>query len=158
MKVYIIYDRYEGNEFFQIYNICKSINEVKQVYKQSLIDFCECSPDDCHSFQCQEVKVTDKELKILEDYMKNGKSPEGYKLMEKIYEDCVWCYSPDSNCLFCTDGCTDNTDVFVDYMSEQHPDVDEDSDEWYDMQDEFYSDDDLYKSELNKYIDRNYQI
>ena len=158
MKVYIIYDRYEGNEWFSIYNICKSVDEVRQVYKQSLINFITYGPDDCHSFQCQEVEVTDDQLKILEDYMKGDESDEGYALMEKIYDDCRWCARPDSNCLFCTDGCTDNYEVFTEYMIEQHPDVEAESDDWYDLQTEFYNDDNLYEAELEKYIDRNYQI
>ena len=152
MKVYIIYDRYEDNEFFQIYNICKSIDEVRQVYKQSLIDFLMDSPDDCHSFQCQEISVTDKDLKVLEDYMNGKESSRGYKLLEKIFED------SDFNCLFQTDGCTDNEEVFNEYMEKLYPDIDRDSDKWYDMQDEFYSDEDLYETKLDRYLDKHYQI
>ena len=158
MKVYIIYDRYEHDEWFQIYNICKSIEEVKKVYKEILIDFLEYGPDDCHSFQCQEVEVTDDQLKILEDYMNGDESDEGYDLMVQIYDDCRWCQYPDTNCLFCTDGCSDNVEVFEEYMSEQYPDIEEESDEWFELQEEFYNDEDLYKTELEKYIDRNYQL
>ena len=158
MKVYIIYDRYEQDEWFQIYNICKSVDEVKKVYKKSLIDFCEYGPDDCHSFQCQEVEVNEDQLKILEDYMNGDESEEGYELMVQIYDECRWCQYPDTNCLFCTDGCSDNVEVFEEYMSEQHPDIEEESDEWYELQEEFYDDEDLYETELTKYIDRNYQL
>ena len=158
MKVYIIYDRYGRDEFFQIYNICKSIDEVRQVYKQSLVDFCKAGPDDCHSFQCQEVEITNKEFEILVGYMRGNESDEGYNLMVKIHEDCLWCQYPDSNCLFCTDGYSEVEEVFSKYMEDQYPDIDEDSDEWYDIQDEFYSNDDLYETELMKHIDKYFQF
>jgi hypothetical protein len=151
MKVYIIYDRYENDEWFSIYNICKSIDEVRQVYKQSLLDFLGYGPDDCHSFQCQEVEVSNKVFKILKDYMDTGESDYGYKIMKSIFHS-------GSECLFWTDGCSDNIDVFGEYLDEYYPNVEAGTDEWYDLQAEFYSDPNLLETELKKYIDNHYNI
>ena len=155
MKVYIIYDRYEHNEFITIYNISKSMKEFKKDYKDEIRSFLEMGPDDCHTFVGQIVNVNDDQLEVLEDYW-NSEDPDdshpGFNLMEEI-----WSKNSSKNCLFMIDS-YDNTKVFEEYMSEQHPDIEEETDEWYELEEEFYDNDTLYETELTKYIDRNYQL
>ena len=51
MKVYICYDRYEHDEWFNVFyvdtNRDESIRHCKEI---DLPDFLSCGPDDCHSF------------------------------------------------------------------------------------------------------------
>jgi hypothetical protein len=48
------------------------------------------------------------------------------------------------------------SEMFENYMNEEHPDVDEDSPEWFEFQSDFFDDEKLFKSELVKYIDNTY--
>ena len=174
MKVYLIYDCYHYGESFQVYQVCKTKSEVEKVYKKELFDFVNYGPDDLHSFQCQLVEVTDEEYGLLMRALNNelecfahaSWDPDEedekklYELMARIFDECIPYDSGNkkANCLFATDGYSDAEEVFNAYMEESHPDVEEDSDEWYDLQEEFYGDDDLFNKELLKYIDSNYQI
>ena len=169
MKAYLIYDCYNDGESFSIDKICRNRSEVKQVYKQELFKFINYGPDDLHSYQCQLVNITDEEYRLLMKAVNNElecysageweseEEEQLYKLMSRIFDECVP-YGDNSNCLFATDGYSDMTEVFVEYMKREHPDVEEESDEWYDIQEEFYGNDELYNSELLKFIDNNYKI
>ena len=152
MKVYIIYDRYECNEFFSIYSICKTFKQFKEVYKGDIQSFLEMGPDDCHTFIGQEINITKEQLQILENYMEDEDNDDGtgFSLMEELYEQ-----SNDDNCLFVIDNSV-NYDVFDHYMLMEHPEVDEDTEEWDEYQEEFYDDNNLYETELEKYINDNF--
>lgn len=59
MEVYITYDRYEHDEWYDISWI--GINKeqaIKQFKEQELPSFLEYGPDDCHSFQLVEVVMS----------------------------------------------------------------------------------------------------
>ena len=152
MKVYIIYDRDECNEFFSIYSICKTFKQFKEVYKGDIKSFLEMGPDDCHTFIGQEINITKEQLQTLENYMEDEDNDDGtgFSLMEEIYEQ-----SNNTNCLFSLDNYV-NYEVFDHYMLMEHPDIDEDTEEWDEYQEQFYDDDNLYETELEKYIDDNF--
>ena len=159
MKVYLIYDRYEGDEWFDVYHVCKTKKEFDGLYRQDLVKFIEGGPDDCHSFQGQVVNVTEEEYDLLKK-VENGELTDGSEELEEVNDllsqflDDLDVDSP--KCLFQTDGCTDVSEMFENYMNEEHPDVDEDSPEWFEFQSDFFDDEKLFKSELVKYIDNNY--
>ena len=159
MKIYLIYDRYEHDEWFSVYHVCKTKSEVKKVYKQDLIDFISYGPDDCHSFQCMIVEDISKEEYELLKKSENGNLTDSEEdqfneLMVRINDNCIWCQYPDTNCLFCTDGCSDNVDL-VDYWIEYKGLDENDRDQ---IEEDIYNDENLYHKVLKKYINHTFQF
>ena len=151
MKVYITYDMYEHAEWFDIYQVTTKMSEVKKDYKKNLFEFLSYGPDDCHSYQIQIVDLTEEEYKLLSSQVGkviNSTNKEVvYELMERISDDCLWCQYDDTNCLLCTDGSTD-IDNLGDSLRTQGLDDDE--------IEQIYNDEDQYKKQLKKYIDKVY--
>ena len=150
MKVYITYDRYEYNEYFNIYQITTRMSEVRKDYKKNLIDFISYRPDDCHSYQIQIVNLTKKEYELLKSHVDNtiDDDDEFMELMIKIYED------PDSDCLICTDGCSDNNELvnfWIEYNGLDEYDEDQ-------IEEDLNNDGTFYDKVLKKYINYTYQI
>lgn len=163
MKVYIIYDRYENNEWFNIDYIgtrkSESIKKFKEVYLPSFICY---GPDDCHSYQLQVVDMTKKEYEQLLEWDKST-SPDPtsgpfYEFMCDVYDDCDWS-NPDS-VLMCTDGCSEYQNIVRYYgivLKGLTNDV-VDTDTWLftDEYDEYYeelmNDDDLFERMCKEYI------
>lgn len=156
MKVYIIYDRYEHDEWYDISWIGTNKEQaIKQFKEQELPSFLEYGPDDCHSFQLVEVEMTDQEYKDLLDQVKNGEEIySGTQLYNTLYH--IYHEDVPVNEIYVTDGCSDNYEVKNLYMSTNYPDLEEESDEYYDKEVEFYQDDDLYREYVKKYIELNY--
>lgn len=150
MKFYITYDMYEHDEWFNIYQITLKMSEVKKDYKKNLLDFLSYGPDDCHSYQIQIVDLTEEDYKLLSSQVGKIIDPtnkEVYELMKRIGDDYIWCQYDDTNCLLCTDGCTD-IDNLDDSLRNQGLDDDE--------IEQIYYDEDQYKKQLKKYIDETY--
>ena len=116
MKVYICYDRYEHDEWFNVFyvgtNRDESIRHCKEI---DLPNFLSCGPDDCHSFQLVEVKLTKKQYEqlltwyndntqSLEDY--GDESSDYYKFMYDLYDD-----KYKTETIIWTDGCSDLYDI-----------------------------------------------
>lgn len=156
MKVYITYDRYEHDEWFNIYQITTKMSEVRKEYKKNLIDFISYGPDDCHSYQIQIVDLTKEEYELLKSHVDNTieDDDEFMELMIKIYDECRWCHYPDSNCLISTDGCSDNVDM-VDFWIEYKGLDENDRDQ---IEEDIYNDETLYQKVLKKYINQTYQF
>ena len=159
MKVYITYDRYEHNEWFNIYQITTKMSEVRKEYKKNLIDFITYGPDDCHSYQIQIVDLTKEEFELIKNHIDNtvgydDNDDDLMKLMEKIYDECRWCQYTDTNCLLCTDGCSDYVDM-VDFWIEYKGLDENDRDQ---IEDDIYNDDTLFQKVLKKYINYTYQF
>ncbi len=156
MKVYITYDRYEHDEWFNIYQITTKMSEVRKEYKKNLIDFISYGPDDCHSYQIQIVDLTKEEYELLKSHVDNtiDDDDEFMELMIKIYDECRWCHYPDSNCLISTDGCSDNVDM-VDFWIEYKGLDEDDRDQ---IEEDIYNDENLYQKVLKKYINNTYQF
>lgn len=152
MKFYITYDMYEHDEWFNIYQITPKMSEVKKDYKKNLLDFLNYGPDACHSYQIQIVDLTEEDYKLLSSQVGKTIDPTNkkvYELMKRIGDDCIWCQYDDTNCLLCTDGCTD-IDNLDDSLRNQGLDDDE--------IEQIYYDEDQYKKQLKKYIDQTYVL
>ena len=172
MKVYIIYDRYEHNEWFRVdYVGTKKSESIKMFKEKCLPDFLCYGPDDCHSYQLQVVEMTKKQYEqlidwdndntqSLEDY--GDESSHYYNFMKEVYEKCDW--NRGGNVLMCTDGCSDYSEI-VRYYSVfyKNKDIEEVSEyEWIfsDEYDEYYneltSDDDLCEKVIKEYVQDTY--
>jgi len=164
MKVYITYDRYENDEWFQVYKMSTSKPKILENLKSNLISFLEYGPDDCHSFQCQEVDLTKDEYRMLVtgleetdtfEYLGDDSNPV-YDLLVRIYDE----IEPDySDCILVTDGCSDWVDL-IQYIIDHDPDYTgcDPDDVEQDLFDRF-DDDETYKEEwLNKYLKDTYGI
>lgn len=167
--LYITYDRYEHDEWFYVYHVSWCEDEALQHCRDvDLVDFISCGPDDCHSFQLQEVgvpnskgkriiklvekqendKLTDKEEEELEEFLKSIYHSDEYSEISTIIS---------------TDGCSDFTEI-VDYyyknidksaLCEDYENCDED--ELRDLaQEKLLADDELFKKILKEYIDTRY--
>ena len=157
MKVYITYDRYEHNEWFNIFQITTKMSEVRKEYKKNLIDFISYGPDDCHSYQIQIVDLTKEEYELLKNHINDTieyNEDECMELMEKIYDECRWCHYPNSNCLVSTDGCSDNVDM-IDFWIEYKGLDENDRDQ---IEEDIYNDETLYQKVLKKYINHTFQF
>jgi hypothetical protein len=158
MKVYITYDRYENDEWYNIYYVSTNEREsIKHCLEKDLVDFISYGPDDCHSFQLQEVEMTKKQYdqftkwieedQSLEDY--GSKSSDLYNFMVELY-DCTGVVD-DTNTIISTDGCTDCVDVVHYYGNQLGLDT-EDDEVYYEVQEKLYEDDELFDKILKEYI------
>ena len=105
MKVYITYDRYGYDEWYQIYNVAKSLNLVKTTYKKDLAKFISYGPDDIHSFQVQVVDMSQADYDTLLKLWKDADVEDRALIdfMSPIYDKL------DSNtCLVMSNGYEDN--------------------------------------------------
>ena len=171
MKVYIIYDRYEHNEWFSVNYIgTRKSESIKKFKEECLPDFLCYGPDDCHSYQLQVVDMTKQEYEqlldwdndntqSLEDY--GDESSPYYNFMCKVYEDCDW--SNPNVVLLCTDGCSEYSSIVRYYGLIKGLDSDvvneydwvftDEYDEYYD---ELMNDDDLFERMCKEYIKYNF--
>lgn len=166
MKVYITYDRYERNEWFCVYHIGTDMDDaIKHCKEKDLVDFISYGPDDCHSFQLQEVKMTKKQYQQLLEWdnddmmsLEDSDSPY-YQFMCDVYEN-VGYLDYDHEILISTDGCSDFYEIVtyygVFYKGEDVEDFDCDSDNFDDYQEELCSDNDLFEKVLKEYINDTY--
>ena len=167
MKVYIIYDRYECNEWFSVdYIGTRKSDSIKEFKEKCLPEFLEYGPDDCHSYQLQVVNLTKKQYEQLLEWDNDPnmslESGPYYDFMCEVYEQCDW--SDTGNVLLSTDGCSDFYEI-VRYYSVfyKNKDVEEVSEhEWLftDEYDEFYeeltSDDELCEKVIKEYVRDTY--
>ena len=119
MKVaYLIVDRYEHHEFYDIYGkgIYNSFEEAKADWKKELYDFLAYGPDDCHSFMLVQLELTDEEYTKLEqlvtDY-KDGTVDREAEDFTKNMEALV--YRPESKQIYSED---DSANVEICEMAE----------------------------------------
>lgn len=165
MKVYIIYDRYEHDEWFSVYSVGTDRDEmIKKCKEEDLPSFIEYSPDDCHSFQLVCIEITksqynklkkwSEEIGSIEDY-EDDENRDFYEFMYEVYDDK---YTIET--IISTDGCSDVFEI-VKYYGVKYKNVDcEDisdiewlySDESEEYQEELMNDEDLWKKVLREYI------
>lgn len=162
MKVYITYDRYERDEWYNIYHISTGKDEsIKHCKEKDLVDFISYGPDDCHSFQLQEVEMTEEQYKTLMKWIEEDQSLENYgdrssdffKFMVELFDE-----TGDVEVLetiIFTDGCSDNVDIVHYYGNQKGLDT-EDDDVYYDLSEELFDDEALYEKVLKDYINEIY--
>lgn len=162
MKVYITYDRYERDEWYNIYFISLNRDEsIRHCIEEDLVDFISYGPDDCHSFQLQEVEMTKEQYnnfmrcynedQSLENY--GDESSELFKIMVDIFDETG--VVGDVSTIISTDGCSDNVDIIHYYGNQKGLDTDDD-DVYYDIEEELFNDDELYTKVLKDYIRDTY--
>jgi hypothetical protein len=68
MKVYVCFDRYECDEYYNVFFIdTDRNNSIRKCKEETLPNFLKYGPDDCHSFVLVEVEVSEKDyLQLLE--------------------------------------------------------------------------------------------
>ena len=162
MKVYITYDRYERDEWYNIYNVTTDKEEaIRHCKEVDLPDFIGYGPDDCHSFQLQEVDMTPEEYEQFKSWVDDdSQSLENYgdrssDLFKKMYDYYDKVDEPGYETLISTDGCTDNVDIIHYYGNQNGLDT-EDDDVYYEVQEELFNDEDLYTKVLKDYINNTY--
>ena len=162
MKVYITYDRYERDEWYNIYYVTTDKEEsIKHCKEEDLIDFISYGPDDCHSFQIQEVEMTTEEYKQFNSWVDDdSQSLENYgdkssDLFKKMYNYYDKLGEPGYEVILSTDGCTDNVDLIHFYGTQNGLDT-EDDEVYYEVQEELFNDEELYLKVLKDYINETY--
>lgn len=161
MKVYVTYDRYERDEWYNIYSISTNRNEsIKHCKEVDLPDFISYGPDDCHSFQLQEVKMTKSQYDTFMKWIEEDQSLENYgskssdlfNFMVNLFDGTG---GVEVETIISTDGCTDNIDV-VHYYGKTIGKDTSDDEVFYDLQELLYDDEDLYTKTLKDYINDTY--
>lgn len=162
MKVYITYDRYERDEWYNIYHVSTDRDEsIKHCKEEDLVNFISYGPDDCHSFQLQEVEMTKKQYDTLMKWIEEDQSLENYgadssdffKFMVDLFDETG--VVGNTSTIISTDGCSDNNDIVHFYGSQKGLDT-EDDDVYYDLEEELFNDEDLYEKVLKDYINKTY--
>ena len=165
MKVYIIYDRYEHNEWFNVSHVGTDRQEsYNKCIEEDLPDFLCYGPDDCHCFQLVGVEMKKSQFKKLLDWMEQYKGScdgseddtEFYDFMCDLYGGFEE-YSEVVENLVHTDGCSDFYEIVRYYcqMKGLEPeDVDDDVE--YELQCELCEDDDLFRTVTKEYIRSTY--
>ena len=162
MKVYITYDRYERDEWYNIYHTSTDKEEsIKHCKEVDLPSFLEYGPDDCHSFQLQEVEMTQEEYDQFMKWYNEDQSLENYgdrssdlfKKMVEFYDQTGY---NDPTVLISTDGCSDFYDILKYYGQMKGIDPEDFDDLEDDLQMELCEDDELYKKVLRQYINDTY--
>lgn len=162
MKVYITYDRYERDEWYNIYHVSTDREEsIKHCKEEDLFNFISYGPDDCHSFQLQEVEMTEEQYNTLMKWIEEGQSLENYgesssdlfKFMVDLFDKTG--VAGDTSRIISTDGCSDNVDIVHYYGSQKGLDT-KDDDIYYELEEELFDDEDLYKKVLKDYINKTY--
>jgi hypothetical protein len=165
MKVYITYDRYEHNEWFCVYYIGRNYDKAyESCIKEDLPSFISYGPDDCHSFQLQELEMSEYMYRKLRKWVNAEKLSDKEQdkfddLMEKIYYGDF-----EAETLLFTDGCSDYFEM-IRYHCGEEPDSDDYEDEeeyenalaeYENSVDELRSDDELFDKVLHEYIASTY--
>lgn len=95
MRVYVVFDRYEGNEWIDVFRVGTNREESIKHYKETdLPNFIYFGPDDCHAFQLVEVEMTKTQFKKLLYWVKEfggcggtEKDRDFYDFMVDMYEE-----------------------------------------------------------------------
>ena len=164
MKVYITYDRYERDEWYNIFHVSTDKEEsIKHCKEVDLPDFISYGPDDCHSFQIQEVEMTPEEYEQFmswvedENHTLDNYGDESSDLFKKMYEYFDRLGDPkfQSEIILSTDGCSDNVDIIHYYGRKKGLDTSDD-DIYYDIEEELFNNEELYEKVLKDYINDTY--
>lgn len=158
MRVYICFDRYERNEWFNVFHIgTRKSESIKKVKEEILPDFINYGPDDCHSFQLVVVEMTKEDYEQLlkwnseENCLENlgVDSSDYFKWMCDLY-DLICEYDCD---LISTDGCSDFYEILKFYGRLKGIDLTDFETYEEDLQEEFCNlDDDLRLDIIKRYV------
>ena len=165
MLVYITYDRYEHDEWFNVYFLGRNYDKAyKHCIEEDLPNFISYGPDDCHSFQLQELEMSEYMYRKLRKWVNAEKlthkeQEEFDELMERIYDG-----EFTTETFLFTDGCTDMFEIIGYHCGEKPEQSDYDDDDEYEEAmaeyqnsvDELYTNEELYTKVLKEYIASTY--
>lgn len=158
MKVYVCYDCYDSSEWFDIYNVSLSKKDsIKHFKEEDLPNLLNYGPDDCHHFQLQEVKMSPQEYRNFMSLIQKDDSLHNTIYEGELYDIMSNICDSYENIIFETTGCDDNYEIQNLYMSTEHSDVEEESDEYYELLDGFFEDEEMYEKYQKIYIEDNYE-
>ena len=171
MRVYVVFDRYERNEWINVFYVGTDREEsIKHCKEVDLPSFLEYGPDDCHSFQLVEVEMTKTRFKKLLKWVEQFGSCEDTEEVREFFEFMVDMYEEHGELsdvietIICTDGCSDFYEI-VRYYSVfyKNKDIEEVGEhEWLftDEYDEFYEEltdnEDLWIKVTKEYVRDTY--
>jgi hypothetical protein len=156
MKVYITYDRYEHDEWFNVETIETSLTRsLKKFRTEDLPSFLKYGPDDCHSFVLQRVNMTKKEYEQLLEWDKDpnqylDRPCDYYNFMCELY-DRTGCVSNQSDVIQYTDGCSDVWELPHFYGLMSHQDT-TDEDVYNSIMERLFDDDNFCDMVVREYI------
>ena len=164
MVVYITYDRYEHNEWFNVYHVGTDRQEsYNKCIEEDLPNFLSYGPDDCHFFQLVGVEMKKSQFKKLLQWVEEIGSCDGseddtsfYDFMCDLYEGSEG-FSEVVENLVSTDGCSDCFELvrFYCQMKGLEPeDVDDDVE--YELQCELCEDNELFQKVVKEYVRTTY--
>lgn len=166
MKVYICFDRYEGDEWYEVFFISTNRDDsIKKCKEETLPRFLTYGPDDAHSFRLVEVEMTEKEYTQLMKWNNDpsqeldDSSSDYFKWMCKLYE----LVSRSNNrhmILIDTDGSSDYPEIVkyytIHYKNKDIKTVNKQdwvySNDYDDYYEELFSDDDLSEKVIKEYV------
>lgn len=163
MKIYITYDRYENDEWYNIYNVdTNRENAVKHCKEVDLPKFLSYGPDDCHSFQLQEVEMTESEYQDFMRMINEDQSLENYgndssdlfMKMVEIYDLPMGNRSPEL--IINTDGCSDIPEIIQYYAQQKGIEAEDFEDVEDDLQMELFGNDELLFKVIQEYVNDTY--
>lgn len=171
MKVYVVFDRYERNEWINVFYVGTDREEsIKHCKEIDLPDFICYGPDDCHSFQLVEVEMTETQFNKLLDWVEQIGGCEGtekdkdfFDFMVDMYEERGE-YSEVIDTLISTDGCSDFYEIVryysVFYKDKEVEDVSDQewlfTDEYEEFYEELTNDEDLCEKVIKEYVRDTY--
>lgn len=164
MKVYITYDRYERDEWYNVDNIDTSLTRsLKKFIENDLPSFLKYGPDDCHSYVLQRVDMTKKEYEQLLSWMNDptqtledcgSESSDFYNFMCEIFDRTGNSKYKD-DIIRSTDGCSDIVELPHFYGLMSHQDT-SDEDVYDEIMERLCNDDDFCNMVIKEYIRCNY--
>lgn len=84
--VYLITDRYENGEFYNIYGVYTNEVDARKAWPDQLGIFLDQGPDDCHYFRLTKHKLTNAQAKELDDHISKFNTVEDYAYDETFVE------------------------------------------------------------------------
>lgn len=151
-EVYIIYDRYEHDEWFSVYHLGVNYDKAVKCFREdALPSFISYGPDDCHSFQLQCVTMSDYKYRKLRALVKaEDKEEELREFLISIHDETEY----DVETIFLTDGCSDACEIARLYCDENDLDYDnaEEQEEAY----EALQEEEVWNEYMQMYIEANY--
>ncbi len=167
LDVYLIYDRYEHNEWFNVCHIGRNYDKAYHNFiNEALPDFISYGPDDCHSFQFVRIFLSQKKYYqlrkwVLAETLTREEQRAFDNFMTDIYENSE---KFDTETFAYTDGASDVFAVIEECLGPRPEMDDYDTEEEYEEarnqyesdEAELYNNDEKFNEALRQYISANY--
>ncbi len=150
--IYITYDRYGRDEWYQVYHLDTNEEKAKKQFKEeALLNFVLYGPDDCHTFQLQRVVMSDYKYRQLRALVN---APDHEKELKEFLMDIYAENGYEVETIYCTDGCSDAIETIKYYCAQNGLDYDNQDDQ--DAAYKALEDNELYAEMLQQHIAQAY--